>query len=418
MNEEQPQPQATPNFVDDTKIPIEEKEKVIQHKKKLFTLLVVMATTLVVIPLLGLGGYKIYKTFFKDVDTPLIKQNEQQDSEQISETKPNAVVEKEYSSDNLRAKIKYLSDAKVIDTPEVNGQPRKLLVMYSKDDPNKDNWTEDNITTGYIFKVTTFDTQVRNLDETARVKQEGYKALCPSTSIFGDIERTTINLESARTFNIQNCNGDYSITYTLKFDTNYEITRIYRGDVGYRQLYQSIANDIYNSLTFYPEDTGKVGPTETFKDTTHGFSFDHPHLDATCCHVPVPTLNKPKEIVSLGNKYTFVDNNNFDGIGFFVYNSGMQDTYENYLTKSQKALVDDYVIVKGTPPQTSASKVQVGDKEGILLHGYSWQGNDLVFVNVPKDRNEGYVLIISIKNYSGESFAKTVSDILKSVKFF
>jgi hypothetical protein len=417
MNEQMPL--KTKPFVDDTKIPIEEKEKVIQRKKAVFITTVVIAALVIIIPLLGFGAYKAYIAFIRVVNVPIIKQTEEptKNNNQNTNTNTETVVLNEYSSDNLRIKLSYLSDAKVVDAPEVNGESRKLLVLYSKDNTNKDEWTIDNISTGYIFKIATFDTQVRNLDDVAAVKQESYKTICASTAVFSKITETTLNLEKARTFSIQNCNGDYVITYVLKFNTFYEITQIFRGDLGYRQLYQSTSGDIYNSLKFYSENIGELGPTETYTDKEHGFSFQHPHLDAACCELPIPTLRNPEKIVSLGDRYTYVDSNNFDGIGIWTLSLNTQSTYKDFVNNSRKTLVDDYKVVRGVPPKTQDIDVKVGSINGIMLRGYTWQGNDLIYVEVPKQDNRSYVLIISVKNKSGDAFTKTVDDILKSFTF-
>ena len=254
------------------------------------------------------------------------------------------------------------------------------------------------------------------MDEIVNVKLASYTANCAATAVFSKITDTTVNFEPAKTFTIQNCNGDYVITYVSKFNTNYEITRIFRGDVGYRQLYQSNANDIYNSLTFYPEG-GPVGPTETYTNTDYGFAFVHPHLDSACCNVPAPTLKNPEKIISLGNKYTYVDKNNFDGIGFYAFRLNDQYNFQQYVTNNRKALTDDYMVVRGVPPKAQDTEMKIGGKNAILLHGYSWQGNDLIFVDVEKDFGKSYALIISIKNTSGDAFQKTIDDLLKSFKF-
>ena len=52
-----------------------------------------------------------------------------------------------------------------------------------------------------------------------------------------------------------------------------------------------------------------------------------------------------------------------------------------------------------------------------MFKGYSWRGNDLVYVDISnEDRN--IFLIISVLNISGDSFTETFNTILRSFKFF
>jgi len=60
----------------------------------------------------------------------------------------------------------------------------------------------------------------------------------------------------------------------------------------------------------------------------------------------------------------------------------------------------------------------VGNRKGTMLKGYSWRGNDLIYVELFGEKLSDYALVISIKNISGDSFDNVVTEILKSFRFY
>lgn len=72
----------------------------------------------------------------------------------------------------------------------------------------------------------------------------------------------------------------------------------------------------------------------------------------------------------------------------------------------------------GEPPKPEVREMQIGGKNATMLRGYSWRRNDLIYINISEEGLANRILVISIKNLSGESFDNVVKIILESFKFF
>jgi hypothetical protein len=399
---------------------VEEKEQEIQKKKKTFDRIFGMIKFAGFLILLALAGAFIY-TRYHPVNLPSYSK----ENNTAVDTQPTPEIRKTviYKSDDLKFSLEYPSEAKLIESKSSDTQTKKIEIIFAKDNDNPVNVTEKNLNEGYIFRISTFTTTNRNIDEIAKIKKESFADACPDTSTFSEIKTSLVDTVDARNFNVQNCGVDYKVTYVPRFFVYYEFLEIYKGDVGYKQLYEAKTDEILKSLKFYPEISNEKpeDPYVTFVNQQYNFSFQHPHFDDKCCELPLSTSNTARSIVVLADKNSVKDKNNFDGFGVYVDSYENGGTFNSYVDKQKQTLIDDYTVVKGMkPPQATETLIQVGGRDSILLKGYSWQGNDLIYVNLTPDAQEeqnGYILIISEKNSSGETFQKVFDKVLDSFKY-
>ncbi|MBU0535105.1 MAG: hypothetical protein ABIJ82_03410 [Patescibacteria group bacterium] len=394
-------------------VDIEEKEKEIKRKKRKFIATVVIGGLCCLIFILIPVGIKIYKTYFLKTKPIVQEINEENKTPQI----PTVIdVSKlvQLNSDLLKISLEYLQQANVAESYDEANQIKKLEIAFDKQD-GQEKITEENLKEGYIFRVSAFTTSQRTLQEATQVKKGAFTTKCPDTAIFSGTEGITINSIDGFTFDIQNCGADYKLAYILKSGVIYEFAQIYKGDVGYRQVYKAATDNILLSVKFYP-DKVDTGPLETFTSPDRDFSFKYPKtFKADCCDTPALVSGKAA-LITLGDPKTLVDRNNFDGFAVLMdrYSEGGTDAY---LNKQRKTLIDDYIVVKGEAPTLRETSIKVGNKDALLLKGYTWNGNSLIYVPIISDYNSGKVLIISIKNISGDSFDLKMNEILKSFEF-
>jgi len=399
-----------------------EKEKEVKKKKHVFLALftIVGAATLSVILLLG--GFSVYKKYLASrvqVVAPVQEPEAPQSTEAITYPVEKTI---KYKSDNLKISLVYPKDARLADSTEGDEQTKKLEIYFSKDASITDGSgaiSDLAISDGYIFRVSTFATTVRNLDEIAKVKKESIIGTCPETSEFSETFPTTIDGIESRVFEVKNCRGDFSITYTPKFGVYYAFEQIYKGDIGYKQIQKAATQEILGSIRFYPEEAGPEQPYETFTNENPKFSFEHPKFDGSCCDIQGPPNNiRAQKIITLADKENFVGATNFDGLSVFYYrpSSQAESNFNTFLENQKNTLIDDYAVVRGTTPKLQEMSIKVGDRNAVLLRGYSWRDVDLIYVSVER-QGGNYFLIISVKNVTGDKFEAKIDRILSSFKF-
>ena len=394
-------------------VDIEVREKEIGKKKKRFTATLIIGGILCVflasIPL----SINIYKTYFVKVK-PIVQEIPDENKKPPVPTVLDATKSVQLNSDLLRVSLEYLQQAKLSESSDETNQLKKLEIAFDKQD-GQEKITEENLKEGYILRISDFVPSQRTLAQVTQVKKDAFVTKCPSTATFSATGDTTIKSLKGLTFDIQNCGADYKVSYVLKSGVIYEFAQIYKGDVGYRQVYRAATDDIMLSLRFYP-DAVDIGPLETFSSPANDFTFKYPiTFKSNCCDISALASNKPT-LVTLGDPATLIDRNNFDG--FAVQMDNYREGGTNaYLDKQRKTLIDDYIVVKGEAPTLHETSIKVGDKDAILMKGYAWNGNNIVYVPIITDNNSGKVLIISIKNISGESFDLKMNEVLKSFTF-
>ncbi len=379
-------------------VEVQEKEKLVARKRTFFHLWFYPFVVISFIFFLTGASWLIYRNYFAP-KIAVVKPNPDNTQQQQTNA-PNVQKNIQYKSGNLRLSLEYPKEAKMEDKWETPGQTKRLEISAES----------------YIFRVSTFTTTIRKIDDIAEVKKEAVAESCPTTATYSDIVEVTIDGTEGRSFEAYNCDGDFTITYILKNNTYYEFAQFYKGDIGYKQTQKAITQEILDSVRFYPDPSVPKGPVQTYTNNDYKFSFEHPWLDSQCCDVSGPAYDSEKLIV-LGDKSTYLDKDHQDAIGIYIHHYLNYDSYDSYLDKQRKSLADDYVVVRGTQPKLQEISLKVGGRDAILLRGYSWRDNDLIYVDLGPGGKEG-ALVISVKNTSGEEFQKVVDEILSSFKFF
>ena len=394
---------------------LEEKQKEIKKKKTRFN--ITFYAFLLALFLIIFGGpiIKFYKQNFLH-QVPVVQNPEpQKPPEEPAKVDPESIVE--YSNDTLKISLERLYKTSLFehfDQPEIT---KKIEIIYDKNNPGKDITVEE-LSEGYIFRISVFYTTLRKIDEIAQVKKESFIASCPKTATLSKTVVTQVDGVDARTFEVNNCGSDFKVTYVVKNGMNYEFSQIFKGNLGYRQAYKAETENILRSVKFYPEEKPEPGPTETYYNEKLKFSLDYPRsLSKDCCKATGPISKEAIELFTIGDENTYVDENNLDAITVYE-DSNKEINFDAYIEKQKTLLVDDYIVTMGESPKPEIRTMKVGDRDAIMLRGYSWRGNDLIYLNISNNERASKILVISVKNISGESFANVTDEILKSFRFF
>lgn len=396
-------------------VDIKAKERKARRKKRRFhfvmTILILSILTLTLTPV----AMRIYKKYFLRPDPIIQEPTEVEEKPETEVPNPETIVE--YKNDDLELSLEYLNKADIFENVENTELTKRIEVVYDKNNDNN-NTRLDNLSEGYIFRVSTFITEFRDIDDITQVKKDAFEAMCPETAELTKTIGIDIDGTEGRTFEVVNCNADYKVSYLVKNGMNYEFAQIFKGDIGYRQLYKAETENIMRSVKFYPEAPPELGPTEIYDSEKYYLSFEYPRsLDAECCNVTGPMANKPTILLTLGNPDTYVSENNLDAIAFFEDENRIGD-FNEYVEMQKTLLTEDYLITMGQTPQPQIRSVKVGDRDGVLLRGYSWRGNDLIYVDITPTGKKNRVLVISIYNISGDSFKEVTDSILESFDFY
>ena len=398
-----------------TIVDIEEKKREIKKKRKRFRKLLSLTIISAFILIFGPLGTVLYKRYFVKPE-PIIQNPEENISEQeIDIVDPESLVE--YKNDELKISLDHLQKATLFENVENTELTKRIEIVYDKSNDNN-NTTLDNLSEGYIFRISSFSTSFRKIDEIAQVKKEAFILMCPDSASFSPTVGIDIDGIEGRTFDVTNCGADYKVSYILKNGLNYEFAQIFKGDLGYRQLYKAETENILRSTEFYPEKEPELGPIETYNSEQYNISFEYPRsLDSECCKITGPISFNSTILLTLGNPETFVDDNNLDAIAFFV-DQNTVGNFDEYVEKQKSLLTDDYLVAMGQSPEPQIRSVKVGNRDAVMLRRYSWRGNDLIYVDITPTGKRNQVLVISIKNITGDDFEDVTDSILESFKFY
>jgi hypothetical protein len=399
-----------------TIIDLEVKKKDIRKKKIRFKILlytfIISSLILILTPI----GIRFYKEHFIP-PKPVVIDNDDEviESDTSPKIDPEQIVE--YKNDDLRISLEHLYKAPLFENIEQAEKTKKIDIIYDKYKPNQNINVED-LSEGYIFRVSTFFTNVRTLNEIAQVKKESFSSKCPSTTTITPTQDTFVDGIDGRSFEVLNCGADYKVTYVLKNGQNYEFSQIFKGDLGYRQAYKAETEDILNSVEFYPDDITQ-SPEILYDSKEHKLSFLYPRdLSTTCCFIEGPIASKPTILLTVGDEETYVDKNNMDAVGIYIDKTPADTNFDMYVERQKKLLTDDYIVTMGEEPKSQTIvHTKVGDRNAIMLKGYSWKGNDLIYVDGSPNMDSSRIVVLSVKNISGERFNNVVNRIMESFKF-
>ncbi len=392
----------------------EKKQQAIEKSRKAFQKVAKLLKIAGTIALLLLVVLFVIKKITQVSTPPYIVNNTQ--TNDWNNTPPDESKWTIYKNDDLKVFIRYPNEASVIPS---KSPALRVDVVHDRDNLYPTQTSEDNLTQGYIFRVTPLNVGIRDIDSITKIKLGSFKDKCPQTATFSDVKQTLVGTINSRTFEIKNCDADYIISYVPKFGIYYEVALIYKGDFGYRQRYRATLEEIQREFNFFPEGgTEPIGPFRTYVNEDRGFLVVHPNLDATCCDTPVPPAENISKIVVLGDRATYKNSDAQDALGIYVYQPYLFTTFDTALERQKQYLVEDYKVVNGIDPVRTETEVTVGKYRGVMLKGYSWQKNDLVYMQVPNTQNRLTIFVFSITNTSGADWDKKVLDILSSFEVF
>lgn len=399
-----------------TIIDIETKKKDVRKKKIRFKILfytfIVSSMILILTPI----GINFYKEHFIPPKPVIVDNEETIDSDTSPKIDPEQIVE--YKNDDLRVSLEHLYKAPLFENIEQTEKTKKIDIIYDKYKPNQ-NIDVEELSEGYIFRVSTFFTNLRTLDEIAHVKKEAFASKCPAATTLTPTRNSLVNGIDGRSFDVLNCGADYKFTYVLKNGLNYEFSQIFKGDLGYRQAYKAETEDILNSIEFYPDEIPDLGPEILYDSKEYRLSFLYPKdLSIDCCFVNGPVSNNSLILLTVGDEDTYIDKNNMDAVGIYIDRSPGSADFNSYIEKQKKLLTDDYFVTMGEEPKSQAIiHTKVGDRDAIMLKGYSWRGNDLIYVDGSPGMDSSRIVVLSVKNISGDRFNNVVNRIMESFKF-
>ncbi len=265
-----------------------------------------------------------------------------------------------------------------------------------------ENTTGRNLIKGYIFVINPLQIAIRDIDSVVSLKREWYVEQCDQSANVTGIKSVVLNEVEGKGFEVFNCNSDYRVAYYAANDLVYEVTQVYKGDIGFEQLYKTTVGLINDSvlINITPPDTG---PYTLFENVREGFSFEYDKtMDNECCFVPSPPDRTAKINITLS------EGSNLAAIGFFTIRSDPAKTLLEYLEEKKQILIDDYKVIKGHEPNGTVTEFKLGGQKAYYLSGYSWKGNDLIYTTLPKSNS---YLIISKTNLSDENYQAIVNSL-------
>ncbi|MFC1756206.1 hypothetical protein ACFLZK_02325 [Patescibacteria group bacterium] len=277
-----------------------------------------------------------------------------------------------------------------------------LVQIYSSDIIPEEKPTGENLVKGYIFQVKPLKLEARDLESAVIVKKDSFGTLCPDTASITDIVEVMVSDLKGKGFKILNCNADYSISYVSFGGYIYEITQIFKGDVGFKQVYKAKTNQILQSINI--EQGLSNGPTHILYESERGFSFSYPrYLDSEYSDVPYPPQSTAEKLI------TVAENDNTNAVGFYYGRGGKDFEFNAYIDEQTQLLIDDYTVVKGRAPEGKKTEITIDGLQSYKYEDYTWEGNTLIYVPLKKTKG---ALIISKTDMSDNIF----DDILESIK--
>lgn len=393
------------NSLEFENLPIEEKEKIIFQKKMRF----LKRAAIGIVFMIGLvfavvTAIKIRQEFIKDrlryvkndpVGTPVVNNPD------VPEDGMNS-----YENTILQVSFSYPKDTKLIENISTQKNEGKVEVTYSKD-------ASEELVNGYKFSITVFSTQVRDLNQFVNTRLEGMKSTCPDNATFSNITGTNLNGYDALTFQVDYCSGYYRNYYVNFGGKFFEVSKYFKGDVGFRQQYEISTEEILKTLKFLPKRFDVSEYLKEVKDESSGITFEYPSKLSTTCNIPLPTDSYYRVILSMCE-----ENDQDNGIFIALARTDKVTNFDSFINMEKRKLSDDYFAAKGYPPTTKEEIIEVSGKYAIKLSGYSWKYAEYTFIDIgqtPQRRDETIALIGTRDN--NVKLGTTIENIIKSIKF-
>jgi hypothetical protein len=350
------------------------------------------------------------KTKYQDYRSGLVDFNKNDEVPSPTMTEPDFTKKKEYKDELRKFSVQYPEIAQLNNEKALN-----IWFTGSRQGPNFN--VDNDLRDGFIFRVSVTQNVINeDIKIAAEQKLQHYRQDCgefySSSSLF-PVELDTV---PGYGFSITNCPVDVEEMFVLYNNSIYEISLIYKGDIGYKERYKQMAKEILSSYTFLDKpETPEAPKLITYTNEKYQLSFVHPRFDYDCCTISGPVFGKPELVVTIadGNKYQQNSGRSFDGMAVYIDPNTENASFESYLDIQKKSLIENYKIVRGDEPKTSEKTIKVGGVDAVLLKGYAWWG-DLVYL--PKPGSNQFLIIAKVESEDG-SFEKTFNEILNTFQF-
>ena len=396
------QPSASPPQ-DSTQVFHKKKRKHLPIKVKLLILVGFIAAVYFIISfsLNKINEYRQVRIDFTSVEEPVVV---------VEEPLPWVQWET-YTNREYGFSFEYPSEARLEEASPITPDSKVFRVVFSGIRQPETVTDDASLVDGYIFRVIVNEVVLnRDVKEIANRKLQNYNQTCPEIHTSTKVSEVELDTLPGYAFSIFNCIADFEETYVLLGDTLYQITLVYRGDIGYKENYRQATKDILRTFVFLnkpPEPEEEK--LKTYTNSNFKFSFDHMSLDSNCCEIAGPVIGDFTKVV------VFADpENNRNGFGIYAERNSDKLTFSQYLSLQRESLIEDYRVIRGTSPQGSEAPITVDRVQGVVLKGYTWWGADLIYL--PRPGTDQFLIISKIEDTPG-SFESDFSDILRSFQF-
>lgn len=422
-NSDQTQPETTQSLgVSDTP----ESKPSLADKIPSLKKLIIMPVAIIVLLIVAGTSYYVYNFILRQNESVVVQQEgppTEEESQNQVPTKPEEPTKWEtFTSQEYTFSFKYPEGQDVVIFDPFNLEPVSFSVIaIGPEQTTKPVVENKELLDGYIFRVIVHKNIInRDISDLTQKKHDSYFLNCPGRSRISDIEYRNISGFESQIFSVENCGQDYRETFVLREATVYEIVQVYQGNLGYKQVYQSITDQMRESFQF----TNLKGPTAPDQwiqvtDITAGYRLSHPNLDTGCCNLPnLPFGDNEKEAV-FADPETVIEGSDkpFDGFAVFTSDLDPGETYENYLTQMKQALTEEYRIITGkNPTNTEEEDITVDGRPAKVLRGYLWYGNgEVVIIDHPDPER---ITVLTKTEATENSFDETFSQIVDSIVLF
>lgn len=373
-------------------------------KKKIFTTFLILAA---VSPILYFAGsVAVYNIF------PIIKLTPQKyvEVENNKPPLPAVIVQspKTFISGDFKFSFEYPSEAYLIQQSPFSENSKTIKAIYSKNPVEPASITEENLTEGYIFKVTVLTDRRETLDEIAKAKRDYFSTSCPTTSVIQESEK---DARKVITFTADACGPNFTESFIQDGKNIFEIAQIHKGDLGYNQIYKKALSQMYESFDF--EDAPTETPKTVYKNEKYGFTFSHRRLNQLCCVISGPLSTNAEKLGIFAKVEGKSTNAPFDGFGVYIDLNPEKVPFNTYVAAQKKNLTDNYKLIVGREPEAIEEKVMLDNIEGIKLINYAWWA-EMIYIPFP---NDSKILIIVKNNLVDKNFEDEFNETTSSWKF-
>lgn len=351
------------------------------------------------------------------VEPEPVEPNAPPDEEQLLNDSIGAANVINYRNDQYEFAFNYPKNSTLTENNVFSDDPASYNVAFGGERQETDIIFEQDLVDGYLFKVVVSENLIiDDLFQIANEKRKRYTVGCNTRTVISNISNITFLDTDATTFSVTGCTQDYVETFVKRGDLVFEIIQVYVGDIGFRQAYRSITEEIKASFEF----TNIVEPNpievwDTYTSSGDGIELRHPSMDTRCCNVSGPPVGDFRKTVVLAEQGS-VDRGierSFNGFGIYTSANQNRIPYDEFVQIVKESLIENYRIVVGLNPDPSEELVQVGDQQGILLRNHAWWG-DIVIVQHP---TKPQIYAFSTTEKEDGAFDELFSRILSTVVF-